>query len=109
MKLKKIFNIPKDVAIISATKTNSICAEDIDFDCLHQELKASKTENLLSNVNKGIENAKKIDISRVPVQLQNKLLKAHIQFADVFSPDLTVGYNGYSGQHFNLLMTIDLK
>ena len=46
-----------------------------------------------------VKHASEIDISRAPLKLQSKLKHAHLMYADVFAPDLSTGYNGYSGQH----------
>ena len=54
-----------------------------------------------------INNASSIDISKAPSHLQAKLKQAHIQYADVFAPDLTIGYNGKSGEHFVRLQFAD--
>ena len=43
-----------------------------------------------------------IDIIRIPLQLQDKLKKAN-----VFIPDLSNGYNGFSGDHFVRLQFAD--
>ena len=48
----------------------------------------------------GKENARKIDVSRAQKHLQLKLADAHEKFSDVFEPDLSLGYNGFSGPHF---------
>ena len=48
---------------------------------------------------KEIENAAKIDISCVPLKLQNKVKEAYLKYSIVFIPDLTQGYDGHSGKH----------
>ena len=103
----QIISIPKDVAVVNLVKTASVPLEDISFESLHCENRVSKSNKSLLSINQGLENAKNIDISRVPSQLQEKVKKAHIQYSDVFSPDLTVGYNGFSGQHFVSLQFAD--
>ena len=59
-----------------------------------------KNENKTPDLVKiALLNTSKIDISRAPPKLQTKLEKAHTLYADVFAPDLTIGYNGNSGKH----------
>ena len=38
-----------------------------------------------------------VTTTRAPVHLQEKLRKAHLKYSEVFEPDLSTGYNGYSG------------
>ena len=48
---------------------------------------------------KGLANAHNIDVSNAPTKLQDKLKDIHERYADVFAPDLTIGYNGAAGSH----------
>ena len=104
----EVISIPKDVHIINIKPTKCMLVNDIISTSIPVKLNATdSTEESLKMINHGIENAKSIDISRAPVQLHDKLRSAHLQYADVFSPDLTLGYNGYAGQHFVRLQFAD--
>ena len=96
---RKVLNVPRDLHILEIQPTEEITLNEIVFDSTsYMENETTKDdENLL--VQKGIENAAKIDISRVPPKLQNKVKEAHLKYSNVFIPDLTQGYNGHSGKH----------
>ena len=93
--------IPKDVHIIKIKPTESMVVSDIISKSIPEKLSAQESsEESLKLINQGIRNAQSSDISRAPTQLHEKLRSAHLQYADVFSPDLTLGYNGFAGKHF---------
>ena len=108
-KSKNPINIPKDVHLINVKPAQIIPLEEI--------MKKSKLVNLTNVISEvedkidfnreAVQNASSIDISRAPPQLQTKLKQAHLHYADVFAPDLTLGYNGYSGEHFVRLQFAD--
>ena len=105
---EKVILIPKDVHVLDIQPTESILASEIVSTSAPIELSAkSSTGVSLWLINEGIKNAKSIDISRAPVQLHEKLKLAHLQYADVFTPDLTNGYNGFSGRHYVKLQFAD--
>ena len=97
----RTISIHKDVHILNVNETRCEPVSDVFFDSIPQDVSdGASLEMNYQLVEKGIENAKNININRAPDQLQEKLKSAHLQFADVFSPDLSTGYNGYSGKHF---------
>ena len=108
-KSKNPINIPKDVHLINVKPAQIIPGEEV--------MKKSKLVNLTNVISEAkdkidfnreaVQNASSIDISRAPHQLQTKLKQAHLHYADVFAPDLTLGYNGYSGEHFVRLQFAD--
>ena len=65
----------------------------------HANTTINKDNYKLDLKNKGVENVKNINVSTVPEHLRGKLMAAHLKYAEVFSPDLTIGYNGFSGKH----------
>ena len=90
-------SIPKDVHIVDISKTEMTPANEI-LSSIQMPCDALKdTPEKLAG--KGIENALKINTSRASKHLQAKLKAAHLKYSDVFSPDLTNGYNGASGPH----------
>ena len=96
----KFISIPKDAHLIGLSSAYDYNMNEIAFDSTSYEetnCPASKDKSELAKL--GILNANKIDISRVPHQLREKLRKAHRQYSNVFIPDLTMGYNGHSGNH----------
>ena len=104
----KPISIPKDIHAINIKHTEPKPMSDIISTSNSVKLSAQESsEASLLLIKKGIENANNIDVSRAPKQLQEKLKSAHLQHADVFSPDLTIGYNGYSGKHLVRLQFAD--
>ena len=103
----KIISIPSDVHLIGVSPTYEYSMNEIIFDSSNYECnyRTNDEDQKLGKIS--LENAEKIDISRVSPQLQDKLRRAHRQYADVFSPDLTKGYNGHSGIHMVRLQFAD--
>ena len=95
----RVLSIPTDVHKVSITQTEDVGLNEIAFDSSNytsSDFPKTDEEKLKM---KGIENANKIDLSRVPQQLRKKVQEAHIRYSNVFIPDLTTGYNGFSGRH----------
>ena len=90
-------NIPRDVHLINVKLAHEIPGEEIIKEGALLSNANSKVVNETDMNKKAIENASNIDLSRAPPQLQTRLKQAHLQYADVFAPDLTIGYNGNSG------------
>ena len=106
----KVISIPKDIHILGIIPTT--LKQTCDIISESKSVQLSSIPNLENQTtgsleNKAIENASKIDVSRAPEQLQQKLISAHLQFANVFAPDLTTGYNGFSGKHLVKLQFAD--
>ena len=95
----KILSAPNDVHPIGLPPTYDYNMNEVAFDSSNYECNdpANNQEKQLAKT--GLQNANKIDISRVPLQLQDKVRKAHIQYSNVFAPDLSKRYNGHSGSH----------
>ena len=103
-------SIPKDAHVINIIKVQTKLASEIEEENSQLSMRSSSAlkNKDLSEMNKvAINNASNIDISKAPSKLQNKLKQAHLQYADVFAPDLTVGYNGNSGEHIVRLQFAD--
>ena len=103
----KPVSIPKEVHLINVLKVETTPALDV----LNQPSLCSTSSfsrDNLANIDKtAVNNAENIDVSKAPTNLQVKLRKAHLQYADVFAPDLSTGYNGRSGEHFVRLQFAD--
>ena len=99
----KPISIPNDVHLLDVYHTEMVQVHKLELDSKH--IHESDRENICNFNNaetlqeKGLLNAKNIDVTRAPKHLQEKLKQAHIQFSDVFAPDLSTGYNGHSGTH----------
>ena len=99
-------SIPNHVHALDVIPTSVTNTEDI-------LLQATQINDSISKItseeleDKGKENAKAIDLSRAPKQLQEQLKVAHLKYSDVFSPDLTEGYNSKSGSHLVRLRFAD--
>ena len=103
-------SIPKDVHLLDIKQT--VLKPSVEIKNDSESIKLSSSSNVyeqpLPNLRQtAVENASKIDISRAPKQLHPKLQAAHLQYADVFAPDLSVGYNNYSGDHLVRLQFAD--
>ena len=108
----KPISIPKNVHIISVIRVYTKQASEVIAESRQLNLNSFSPSSLISEdfagMNKtAIKNAASIDISKAPSHLQAKLKQAHMQYADVFAPDLTIGYNGKSGEHFVRLQFAD--
>ena len=106
------FSITRDVHVINVIRVYTKLISEIINETSQLNLCSSTSQDAIlqdsSRLNKiAVNNASSIDISIAPSQLQAKLKQAHIQYADVFAPDLTVGYNGKSGEHFGRLQFVD--
>ena len=92
---ERVVQTSKDVRILEVMPTCFIDSTKLLRDCY--------SETDLGNINLsqvGKANARQIDVSRAPKHLQIKLTDAHTKFSKVFEPDLSLGYNGFSGSHF---------
>ena len=103
----RTLTVPKDLHLIGVTPTEEFSLNELVFDHSNYVQNEMKTEDHQLLKQKGIDNALKIDISRVPLQLQSKVKDAHLKYSDVFIPDLSQGYNGTSGKHFVRLQFAD--
>ena len=109
-KTKYPITLGKDVKIIDLKK---VAIEDYDHtfaktNNIHNDQISPNTHDSFSNLEEiAIKNASEIDVSRAPLKLQQKLKDAHLLYADVFAPDLSTGYNGFSGQHLVRLQFAD--
>ena len=109
-KTKYPITLGKDVKIIDLKK---VAIEDYDHTFAktnnnHNDQISHNTHDSFSNLEEiAIKNASEIDVSRAPLKLQQKLKDAHLLYADVFAPDLSTGYNGFSGQHLVRLQFAD--
>ena len=91
----RVIKTSKDVNILEVLPTHSSNSVNLSKDCYAETNLADLNLSVV-----GKENARKIDVSRAPKHLQIKLTDVHEKFSTVFEPDLSLGYNGYSGVHF---------
>ena len=82
---------PFDVKKVKLSKVTVQDAENLPSHHESNELLLSTNLNMDEIA---LKNAMSIDISRAPKHLQKKLYEAHLEFATVFAPDLSQGYNG---------------
>ena len=87
---------PFDIKTVKLSKVTVLNAENLPSHYESNELLMSTNLNMDEIA---LKNAMSIDISRAPKHLQKKLYEAHLEFATVFAPDLSQGYNGKSGKH----------
>ena len=95
----KPLSVPRDVHLLDVVHTTLKSAKKIvESNPTNIHLSAHEASEQTSTLKKiGVKNAEAIDVSRAPKQLQDKLRAAHLKYANVFAPDLTIGYNGSSG------------
>ena len=97
--------IPNDVNLLDFIHTDMVDVEKIKHEAELLYRGAKETYDVADLCGsemyskQGQLNATGIDVSRAPPNLQDKLKKAHLRYSDVFEPDLSTGYNGYSGVH----------
>ena len=99
-------SIPNDVNLLDFIHTDMVDVENVkqeaEFNYRSAKDSSDHNVNICSSEvfsKQGQENAAGIDLTRAPAHLQDKLRKAHLKYSDVFEPDLSTGYNGYSGVH----------
>ena len=97
-KTTKPLSFPNDVPSLLMSKVDFLPMSQLSKG-FGKELEAECQVNSVDISETAVENAKKIDLTRAPKHLQKQLYQAHLQYADVFAPDLSVGYNGKLGPH----------